>query len=90
MTPCAGPSASSGALRSSPGSSSTSARGGGQGLSRLKRGLPSAGGVQLERRWPGASSFLKSKISTKFVVNRGTEKPVLSGKNWNDSIRYIR
>ena len=23
------------------------------------------------------------------MINRGTEKPVLSGKNWNDSIRYI-
>jgi hypothetical protein len=37
--------------------------------------------VHNKRRWPGASSFLPSNVSTKFVINRKTEKPVLSGKN---------
>ena len=36
--------------------------------------------VHNERRWSRASSFLPNNVSTKSVLNRGTEKPVLNEK----------
>lgn len=57
---------------------------------QMRAGIALGWRVHNERRWPGASSFLPSIVSTKSVVNRRAEKPVLSGKNWNACIRYIR